>query len=302
MPVDDKYYESDYFEQHTQEIEIRPSTIETIDRALLEYLEGLDIHAQSNKGWQPVPIIWAGAERAFQIKNEQNLRDVKGVLKLPMILIERTSIVKDLNKKGSIQGLGAPRGDYKNANITIARVINQDKTANFVNAEAKKLTGPRGKRNVGHGQLNFPGKTKKVVYKSVSIPIPLYLELNYKLVLKTEYQQQMNEIIMPFMVSSGPINYKVLSKDNHKYEAFFESDYAIENNIASLGDEERSYNTTINVRVLGHIIGSGKNQDTPKIVHRENAVEVTFPREHVMLGDTPEHGRISGSADPFYRE
>jgi len=302
MPVDDEYYESDHYENKTQEIEIRPSTIETIDRALFEYLDNLEIHTQTNKGWIPVPIIWAGAERAFQIKNEQDVRDVKGAIKLPLIVIERTSIVKDLEKKGSIRGLGNPMSDHKNGNITIARVINQDKTANFVNAESKKMTAPMGKRNVGHGQLNFPRKTKKVVYKSVSIPIPLYLELNYKLTLKTEYQQQMNEMIMPFMVSSGPINYQVLSKDNHKYEAFFESEYAVENNITSLGDEERSYKTDINVRVLGHIIGSGKNQDTPKIVHRENAVEVTFPKEHVILGDVPQHRKISGSADPFYRE
>ena len=36
------------------------------------------------------------------------------------------------------------------------------------------------------------------------------------------------------------------------------------------------------------VFGEDKNQETPKIVKRQNAVEVRFPREHVIFGDIPE--------------
>ena len=44
----------------------------------------------------------------------------------------------------------------------------------------------------------------------------------------------------------------------------------------------------------------GQNEERPKIVRRENAVEVKIPREHVILGDMPEHVHVSGNV-PFYR-
>ena len=47
----------------------KPSTIETIDAAVLKFVESMNLHAQTNKGFNPVPIIWVGAERTYQIKN-----------------------------------------------------------------------------------------------------------------------------------------------------------------------------------------------------------------------------------------
>ena len=63
---------------------------------------------------------------------------------------------------------------------------------------------------------------------------------------------------------------------------------------------EKNKNCQINFRVIGYIIGADKNQESPKIVRRENAVEVKIPREHVILGDIPEHMQVSGNV-PFYR-
>ena len=62
--------------------------------------------------------------------------------------------------------------------------------------------------------------------------------------------------------------------------------------------EQRNYETTIDIRTLGYIIGEGKNQEQPKVVVRENAVEVKMPREKVIMGDIQEHIDKRG----FYRE
>jgi len=56
------------------------------------------------------------------------------------------------------------------------------------------------------------------------------------------------------------------------------------------------YQTTVNIKVLGHLIGQDVNQDQPKVVVRENRVDVKIPRERVIMGDDPEH-----DDDAFYR-
>ena len=49
--------------------------------------------------------------------------------------------------------------------------------------------------------------------------------------------------------------------------------------------EERRFETKIDIRVLGYLIGEGQNQETPKFSIRENAVEVRIPRERVVWDD-----------------
>ena len=136
----------------------------------------------------------------------------------------------------------------------------------------------------------FPIENKKVVYETITVPIPVYLEVTYTLTVMSEYQQQINEMITPFMTKTGAVNYFIIEKDNHRFEVFIDSDYALNNNAAALLEDARGYETKINFRVIGYIIGSDKNQEQPKIVRRENAVEVKIPRERVIFGDIPDYG------------
>ena len=280
-----------------KELEIQPSTIETIDRALFDYIdEELDIFCSTNKGFKKVPFIWAGAERAFQIKHNRELRDVNGWLIYPIMSIERTGISKDLTKRGAYYAAAMNLPDNKGGSMTVARTIKQDKTANFANADSKRLVLD----GIGSNQNNFPTKNEKVVYETITVPIPVYLEVTYTLTVMSEYQQQINEIITPFMTKTGAVNYFVIEKDNHRFEVFIDSDYALNNNASALLEDARGYETQINFRVIGYIMGADKNEERPKIVRRENAVEVKIPREHVILGDIPEHMQVSGNV-PFYR-
>ena len=134
------------------------------------------------------------------------------------------------------------------------------------------------------------------------MPIPMYLEVQYTLTIHAEYQQQINEALTALMTTSvyGP-DYFNISKDGHHFEAFIESDYDLNNNAASLMEDARGYQTQASLRVRGYIIGGDKNEDRPKIVRRENAVEVKIPREQVIFGDIPENLHVSGNV-PFYRE
>ena len=188
-----------------KEFPITPSTLELIDESLFNYVIGLDLRATTNKGWKKTPIIWTSAERSYQIKNDKDIRDGVGSLILPLITIERTSVVKDMNRKGVFWGNVDRNKD--GGSITFTRRINQDKTSNFANADAYRL----------ENQLNFPRENKKVVYEWISMPMPTYVEISYAISLRTEYQQQMNELATPFITKTGAINYYPMRNKVHFY-------------------------------------------------------------------------------------
>ncbi len=108
-----------------KEITFMPSTIETIDFALYEWLnEDLQIFCTTNEGWKRVPLIWSMPERSFQIKDNKDLRN-KDVFVLPAVSIERTSMEKDPNMKGVAWSHVPRQNDAKGGAITVARRIIQ---------------------------------------------------------------------------------------------------------------------------------------------------------------------------------
>ena len=282
-----------------REIAFMPSTLETIDRALTKFLdEHLNIFATTHDGFEKVPVIWAGTERAFQIKNNKDLRDKRGQLKLPLITIERTSITKDMSKPGAIPAQIYPSAGAKGGTVTVARKIQQNKTNNFATADSARVIGNIDERNIGSTQLNSPRKNKKVVYETVSIPLPVYVYVTYSIVLQAEFRQQLNEMLTPFLVETGQINQFMINYDGHEFEAFLPSDFGLNTNLSNLGEEERLIENKIDINVLGYLISAGKNEKRPRVVIRENPVQVRLPWERTMFDD--EHPEKSKGR--FYRE
>ena len=271
------------------DIPFMPSSIETVDSALYEHINNImNIHTTTNKGWKKVPVVWVSAERAFHTKNDKDSRDSLGSVILPAITIERTSVVKDLEKKGAIYGAIPEENDHKGGVLQINRVIQQDKTAAFRNASSHRT----------HKQLNFPKKGEKIVYESTFIPLPIFVDVTYELNLKTEYQQQINEIITPFITRTGGLNHFLIEKDGHRFESFIQQDFGLESNVSNVSEEERKYDAKVTIKVLGYLIGEGNNRDKPKIAIRENRVQVRLGRERVITGDVPDH---IGEDQGFYR-
>lgn len=258
------------------EFPLDPSTIENVDQALFNWLDQeMDMFTNTNRGWKKVPVIWVGGERSHQIKNNRDLRDIHGSYILPIITVQRTNITKDLKKKGKFWANVPGRNDERGGSINIVQEINQEKTSNFANATAK--------RRFGQSTAKFDNQ--KIVYITKSIPLPIYVAMTYEIVLKTEYQQQMNDLLQPFMTFPGGVNYFIIENEGHRYEAFIKSDYSVENNTSNLADQPRMFNSKISIEVLGHLVGKGQNQDQPKVVIRENIVEVKIPREYTIVGD-----------------
>tara|TARA_E500000305_G_scaffold111602_1_gene126028 strand:+ start:552 stop:1439 length:888 start_codon:yes stop_codon:yes gene_type:complete len=268
-----------------KELGMLGSSIEDIDYAMMSWLkEDLELSTLTNEGNKRVPVLWQTPERAFQIKKNHDLRhpidDGGGVITLPVVSIERTGIVKDPARKGGFQAhLYSDKRDGRTGRMVIAKRIKQDKTRNFA------VVGNTRTNSSGDRQKYFPRVNKKIVIETLTIPIPIYINVDYKIVVKTEYQQQMNDLTQPFMTRTGQINSFVMRRNGHLYEAFIDQGFAHSNNIASLGEDERQFTSEISIKVIGYLIGEGNNDDRPIIRKEENAVEVVFPRETVVPVD-----------------
>ena len=299
-------------------IDFRPSTIETIDQAVHNYVLGLNLHAATNKGFVPVPVIWVGAERTYQIKNDLTLRDAEGLLKLPLITIER----KEIEKNPAKSPIPANVPDYGDGGFIRVRTrINQEKTSAFRHAQNLKKAGAsedvgssdreylRSRKNPTNIAPMFdtrPANLKdKVIYETTYIPIPVYVFVKYEIHIRTEYQQQMNQLITPFIAANSRKgrNHKYfnMTQDNHLFEGFIENTFSNDNNAATLNEEERIFNSVVNVSVLGYLIGGDANENSNLAKKYENIVEVKVSRERVILDDKFERTNPSGS-NPFYKE
>jgi hypothetical protein len=304
--------------RYTKGLDFQPSTIETIDMAMYNYLTGLNLHSSTNKGFVPTPIIWVGAERTFQLKNDLTLRDSEGLLNIPVITIERKEMTRDPAKSP----LPANIPDYgMGGYIPVRRRIVQDKTSNF--KEAQNIEKFGGNDDVGISEAflakgrKFPNNInpmfdtrpvnarEKVVYETVYIPVPVYINVKYEIHIRTEYMQQMNQLITPFISANSRLGrnskYFTLGHDNHFFEGFIDNSFSNDNNAAKLDEEERIFNSTINVDVLGYLVGGGDNENSNISKSYESIVDVKVSRERVALSD--KHDRINKTGtDPFYKE
>ena len=262
------------------EIALQPSSLETIDLGLSRFVdEELNLHVKTNKGFEKVPLVWLGAERSYQIKNNKELRDSVGKLRLPVISINRENFELDTSFQSAVKPNLFEQNDYKGGSFKIAQEINQEKTRNFANKDkAKRLK---------NGNETGPFKNKKIVYNEYYVPTPVYMNVSYTITLRTEYELQMNDLLAPFIKLRGnsPSNSFFYTIDNHRYEAFIDSSFNENQNSTNLGEDERMFETKVLVKVLGYITGEGVNRNESRITKRETVVEIKISRERVITGD-----------------
>jgi hypothetical protein len=251
----------------TKQKTLSPSTLETVDFALYNWLnEKLDIYTDSNEGRRKVPIIWITAERAFQVKDNKELREIDSqAIIYPAMVVERNSVSKTNANERVIPGNIFPQMDRKRGAFPLYRRVVKDKTQNFQNAAAKRYT-------------EQTQETFKLPFESI-------------------YIQQLNEILLPFQRFTGGINQFLVEHENHKYEAFIEDDYSISSNASNLGGEEKKFDAEIKIKVLGYVTSDGINQNTPYVVSRESPAKIRFTRERSMLGE-----KNSSNDDGFFRQ
>lgn len=300
MRPDYSYTNIENAENILQEILVEPSTIETVDLAIYDYVNNkINVSSQSNEGFKKTPVLWTGAERAFQIKSNPDIRDDNGKLIFPLITIERKSVEKDPTFKGSFQAHFPDGPGPKRLGVPIARRIVQDRSSEITKVDLERFItgiGSRDPRYIRSFEKDFASekssliktftrKNNKTIYQTIYGPIPTYVKVMYSVKVRTNYQTQMNDLTTPFLTTTGQINAIHIKAEGHRYEGFIEGSFSYNNNISNFESDERIFETEINIRVLGYLMGEGKNAEKPKFSIVENIVQVKLPRERVITMD-----------------
>jgi hypothetical protein len=77
----------------------------------------------------------------------------------------------------------------------------------------------------------------------------------------------------------------MIGEEPHRYEAFVPKSYDAGNNLTSIGDDEKMYETSIEMKVLGYLLNDDKNSEYLEVEKRQSIVEVRTPRERILIGD-----------------
>ena len=102
----------------------------------------------------------------------------------------------------------------------------------------------------------------------------------------------MNDLLVPIIRKTNAHKRVYIKHKHNAYEAFIEEDYSISNNISNYETNERKYETEVAMNVFGYLIGDGKNQVQPRVVRRENAIQIRFAKEKIMVEDEDGEFRI----------
>lgn len=252
---------------------VSPSVIENVDYAFFDWVDNqLNLFCTTKEGFKKTPVLWVSPERSYQIKSNRELRDINGALIPPFITVERTSINKDQKDKG-VYFANLPPND--NRHIT-SRRINQKKTSEFSNADEI-----RSRTNINF--ISSKKKNKKIVYEFKEMLLPVYATVTYNIEIMTQYQQQMNELLQPFIARTGSTKYFLIERDGYKYECFIDGQIASRNNTANMAVEERKYISTLTIKVLANLVSDGANEIKKVIKTYENAVDLKLNRQKVQI-------------------
>jgi hypothetical protein len=250
-----------------------PSTIENADFAFYDWMDlDLNLFCTQQDGLKKVPILWVSPERAYQIKSDREFRDTTGAINPPVISVERISIAKDVKDNGTYYANIPPL----NNRHRVSRKINQKKTSEFANADAAKSNLP----------ITFLGRkkqNKKIVYEYSDMLLPVYAMFSYKISILTQYQQQMNELLQPFLTRTGSTKYFLIERDGYKYESFIDGQISSRNATGDMATEERKYISEITIKVLVNLLSDGVNEKTKVIKTYENPVELKLNKDKISI-------------------
>ena len=251
------------------------SDLEDVDTAMYDYInERFNLfYKEGGVNQTRVPVIYLTNERSFQIKSDLDIRDADERLILPIVTINRTSVVKDPNRKGGFQAHYYANDSSGNVGRReVLRRIKQNKTSDLSNALSQK-----------EEELSrllvilIIGVLKEVIYEVFTAPIPIYVNVDYKITLMTEYIQEMNSLVQPFMTRTGQINSFVMRRNGHLYEAFIDQNFSQENNVSNLAEDERRFKTEITIKVIAPLVGEGENDNKNLIEKKRNCCSVLLP-------------------------
>ena len=153
-------------------------TIYDVDYAVMDFLrKEIQPKITENNNVLDVPIMYANGEKWAQIQSKGFMYDAKGKIMTPLISIRRSSVTE----RDTLKSLG----------------VNQNPTDNAILTFRNKFT----KANAYDRFSVMQGQER--VREYYVAPIPEYVEVSYEMLIWTEYQHQMNEVIEQIIPTNG---------------------------------------------------------------------------------------------------
>lgn len=220
-------------------------TVYDIDYALKWYIDNeIQPQIQDNNTTISVPVIFANGEKWDNVRRLGYLRDEKGKLQSPMIMIKRNSVQEQDNRKGLD--------------------VNRNPDLNHMTYRKKYNARNRYEDTLFPMPITQPAGSQEVYI----LDIPKYVTIEYELLIWCDFTTQMNDLIEQIM----PYNRNGWGNDHNKYHV---SMGAISFETINTVGEDRLVRATIPLTVLGTLL-SGQEARVETLRKRYSIKKVVF--------------------------
>ena len=259
--------------------------IEDVDRALFELFDKrLAFEIKVNEQTTKVPVVFAAGERFALTRRQKPIRDKNNALILPLIAIKRgqigfkteadaggTAISFRQNTDYIIRKrLDSRDRDYQNI-INKLSIKNQDNVTsrghfidNSVSPGYGTIPGTSTSRRPGSGLAFGSGKLGFALENNISnniievitIPYPVFIQLNYEITFWTQYMTQMNQLLETLLIKTDGQGREFLLTSNKGFQftAFLVGTFGSSDNFENFSGTERVIKYTFSIRVPAYIL------------------------------------------------
>jgi hypothetical protein len=227
-------------------------TVYDIDYAIKWYIENeIEPQITSNENLINVPIIFSNGEKWDNVRRLGYIRDEKGKLQSPLIMLKRNSMQERDNKKGL----------DVNRTLSDNRIIYKSKYNSRNRYEDELFPIPTN-----------PEANSNKVYV---VDIPKYVTIEYEMMLWCDFTTQMNELVDQIL----PYGRFAWGNEKNRYETMIGS---VNFETVNTAGEDRLVRATIPLTVMGTLlsdhetkISTLKKMFSVKKVVFENVVDVS---------------------------
>lgn len=259
--------------------------VEDVDRALFELFDKrLAFEVKVNEQTTKVPVVFAAGERFALTRRQKPIRDKNNALILPLIAIKRQNI----GFKTDSDAGGTPISFRQNADYIIRKrldtsdrdyqnilnklaIKNQDNVTsrkNFLNTDISPGTGAipgtkSSRRNgpglaFGSGRLGFAlsNDVADNIFEVITIPYPIFIQLNYEITFWTQYMSQMNQLLESILIKTDGQGreFQLVSNKGFKFTAFLMGTMTSNDNFENFSATERVIKYSFSMRVPAYIL------------------------------------------------
>jgi len=226
-------------------------TLQDHDEALLYYInEVLKPQVLNNREMIPVPAMFASPEKWKSYQRDGYLRDVKGAIMAPLILLKRNSIEKN----------------------RITSKIDANTPHNYI-VSSKKYSS----RNT-YSNFNILNN-RKPEEEYYAVVAPDYLTLNYQVVLYTYYIEHQNKVVEAIQYASDSY---WGNPEKFKFRANI-SQFGFQTELTA--DSERVVRSTFDLKLDGYLVPSTRQNDINSIKKFSKASRLSFNVETTLNTD-----------------